>query len=280
MPWKKRLHAQKNCHALSRFCPKEILESSRVQKLKSTRRKEKDEKDDDTKWGGMAQGNVLHNCIKWCNERLQRDVTRVTEIDTSNQEKLIVAYMCLRTYIHISVCPIKNLTKLRSGASLDRIMKFSSIWCHFCNNVFFLEMKINLLFNATIRSLSSGNRQSFPRESDNGNKRFPRLPVSWGKRKKTIRDMLRKKVQRGQLMPSFFFEHSTAFSRVSLKYPQKKSLTRETRISVLTTVEKNKKSRFNFSYLVFYLVWDCDVKHNKLSRFCLLLTCDIYPLTR
>lgn len=155
--------------------------------------------------------------------------------------------MCVCVHINIYLCvlyPIKNLTELRSGESLGRIMKFSSIWCHFCNNIF-LKMKINLLFNATIRSLFSRNQLSFPQGSDNGNKRFPNCLWAEKRGKKCYtRHVTEKSATRStdaELLLDGF---------LSLKCPQKKSLTRKTRISVLTE-GKNKKNRFNFSYLVF-----------------------------
>lgn len=120
-----------------------------------------------------------------------------------------------------------------------------------------LGIKINLLFNAIIiRSSSLENRRSFPREGMFKNKPLVACKLSEEK-KKAMRDALRKKVQRGQPMPSFFFGHSTAFPRVSLslKYSQKKSLTRETRRNerACNSGKKKKQKEPVFFYPVFYL---------------------------
>lgn len=101
----------------------------------------------------------------------------------------------------------------------------------------------------------------------------------WGKKKRAIRHVTEKKCNEVNWCRASS-SGTRRLSRVSLSNARrKKSLTKETRISVLAMVEK-KKSRFNFFYLAFYLDWNCDSKHNKLPRLVFLpFTSDMYTLT-
>lgn len=77
----------------------------------------------------MAQGqqnkeNVLCNYVKWCNGQLRWDITRVTEIDTPNQENLTrtCVCVCMRACMCVCVCvPVCTRYKKFDETSIQRI---------------------------------------------------------------------------------------------------------------------------------------------------------------
>lgn len=184
--------------------------------------------------GGRKEENVLCNYVKWCNKRLRRDITRVTEIDSCNQENLTRLCTCERAracvFVYLFAHAIKNSTKLRSSTS--DVMKFSLTRRCFRNETSPLKMEITRLFNATVgRSLSSGARKGAQKEKETklsakrGRRETTFLLVAYVSRvKKNIVEHFTEKVQWGQLMLSFLFGHSMV-SRVSQMPGGKKSST-------------------------------------------------------
>lgn len=152
--------------------------------------------------GERNEGAVFCNYVKWCKERLRRDITRVTEIDTPQRRK---SYSRVRARAFIGICaPVYTRYKKFDETSIQcsghNEIFFYAAMCCFRNESSPPVMEITRLFNATVvRSLSPADQKgrngekektrSFPRDWNEEKQRFLCSPMCRGLKKKyrTIR---------------------------------------------------------------------------------------------